>query len=411
MRDFLPAEKANRERVLTALRATYRRHGFVEIETPYVENLAHLTSDQGGDNEKMLFKIQKRGLTPADLEAATSPDDLCDLGLRYDLTVPLARYYANNRGKIPDVFRVIQIGPVWRAERPQKGRFRQFTQCDIDVIGDSSSLAEVELMTVTMKAVTELGLADLTLKVNDRRLLSALLRHAGVPPELGPVCLVIIDKLDKIGLDGVGKELAEVVPGDVADKLLASLAEFDSPGFDLAGFRQLIDGPEVEEVAGNLERILAGVRAGLPGYAVDLKFVGSLVRGMGYYSGPIFELWHPSFRGAIAGGGRYDGMIGRFSGKAVPATGFSIGFERMVELTATADQDTVPKVALLYEPGVDWGALVAEQGRLVGEGYAVRLVPKPKRLAGVLDGLAAEGFSRWTEVGVAGSAGILRELS
>jgi histidyl-tRNA synthetase len=410
MRDFLPPEKARRERVLNLIRTTYARRGFVEIETPHLESLEHLLSDQGGDNEKMLFKVQKRGLTSEELRAAAAPDDLCDIGLRYDLTVGLSRLYANSRGKIPDVFRCMHIGPVWRAERPQKGRYRQFTQCDIDIIGESTSLAEVELITTTITVLSALGLDDLTLKLNDRRLLTALLREVDAPEQAWSRCLIAVDKLDKIGLTGVTEELAEFVDKDVVVRLGEAIGAFEDPRFDTVRFVELVRQPEVDEIAGNVERILRAVAAAAGQAKVTLRFDGSLVRGMGYYTGPIFELWHPRFKGAIAGGGRYDGMIGRFGGTDVPASGFSIGFERIVDLVEPPTHGPVEQVAVVYGPDVDWGTLVRFQAQLVDEGRSARLVPRAKRLGPVLDSLAAEGFSGWVEVAADGAVGDIRPI-
>lgn len=410
MRDFLPQEKRQRERVLSSIRETYRNHGFEEIETPCLEALVHLMSDQGGDNEKMLFKVLKRGLTLDDIRAAATSDDLCDIALRYDLTVGLSRFYANNRSRIPHVFRSMHVGPVWRAERPQKGRFRQFTQCDIDVLGEPSSLAEVELITTTIRALSSLGLAGLTLKLNDRRLLIALLRDIEAPQETWGRCLIAIDKLDKIGLMGVVGEVSQFLPSNTAQRLEKSLESFADPSFGPNGFAALVKQPEVPTLIANLERILYAVASGIAPIDASLRFDGSLVRGMGYYSGPIFELWHPSSNGAVSGGGRYDNMIGRFSGNQVPACGFSIGFERIVDLVKLPCIDERERVAIVYEEGADWGTLVQHQGERVQLGHAARLVPRPKRLTGLLDSLEAEGFSAWMEVSSDGNLGPLRRF-
>lgn len=410
MRDFLPAEKARRERVLGAIRDTYVRHGFVEIETPYLESLVHLMSDQGGDNEKMLFKVQRRGLTAADVHAAAGPDELCDIGLRYDLTVGLSRFYADNRGKIPDVFRCMHIGPVWRAERPQKGRYRQFTQCDIDILGEPTSLAEVELITTTIKALSALGLDDLTLKLSDRRLLTALLRDVDAPQSAWPQCLIAIDKLDKIGPAGVVAELSRFLDHVTLQRLSAAISAFADPGFDTARFARFVRQPEVPALAANLDRVLSAVETSVGPAKVSLRFDGSLVRGMGYYTGPIFELWHPSGKGAVAGGGRYDGMVGRFAGTDVPASGFSIGFERIIDLLAAPFTGRREQVAVVYDRDADWGTLLRLQAERVSEGKVVRLVPRAKRLGPLLGALAAEGFSAWIEVSAEAGVGAARPL-
>ena len=219
MRDFLPAEKARREHALGVIRGVYAAHGFDEIETPVMEDSSRLHAGLGGDNEKLAFAVMKRGLTPDDLAAAAASGDalsLADLGLRYDLTVPLARFYATHRAALPPVFRAIQIAPVWRAERPQKGRYRQFVQCDIDIIGEAGPLAELELLTATVATLDALGLGGCTIRLNDRRILAGILGSWGVPGELRERALITIDKLDKIGTAGVAAELREhgIVTGD-----------------------------------------------------------------------------------------------------------------------------------------------------------------------------------------------------
>lgn len=409
MRDILPADKARRERILRSIRATYRSHGFAEIEAPCLESLEHLLSDQGGENEKMLYKVQKRGLTPAQLQSATTPDELCDIGLRYDLTVGLTRYYANNRGKIPPVFRAMNIGPVWRAERPQKGRYRQFTQCDIDILGETTALAEVELIAATVKALAALGLTDLTLKLNDRRLLAALLREARAPEEAFARALIAIDKLDKIGVAGVVEELNGFLSAATVTRLESAITAFEDPEFDTAQFAKMIPSPEVADVIANLDKIF-GALATITAGKVHLRFAGSLVRGMGYYSGPIFELWHPDFGSAVAGGGRYDGLAGRLTGTDVAACGFSIGFERIVDLVDLPSADEPEQVAIVYDPSVDWGTLLQVQEDWVSRDHAARLVPRPKRLGPVLDSLLAEGFTAWVEVAADGTASGARPL-
>jgi histidyl-tRNA synthetase len=377
MRDFLPQEKEVRERTLATIREHFSRYGYQEIETPAVEELARLTTSDGGDNEKLIFRILKRNLA-----AAAGPAALADLGLRFDLTVPLARFYATNRAKLPEVFRAIQIGPVWRAERPQKGRFRQFTQCDLDVIGEPGVLAESELITATLHTLGALGLEGCTVRVNDRRLLVAMLAACGFDPGAYGRVLITVDKLDKIGLDGVDSELAAGGHDRTAIRRL----------LELLGESTYLPGGPVEDVTA----IAAAVTSVAGPQSVRLD--PTLVRGMGYYTGPIFEIEHPASANSIAGGGRYDGMIGRFAGVDVPACGFSIGFERIVDLIKVDTAPTVPRMALVYGPDVDPGRLLRVQDEFISTGRAVRLVRTTKRLSRLLDSLREEGFTEFAVV-------------
>ena len=372
MRDLLPASKAARERTLAVIRREFSRFGFQEIETPAVEDLGRLTSSDGGDNEKLIFRIMKRELDPA-----TPLGEASDLGLRFDLTVPLARYYATHRADLPAVFRSMQIGSVWRAERPQKGRYRQFTQCDLDVIGEPSSLAEMELITATLRTLEALGLKDCQVRLNDRRLLLAMLAHCGFPEETYGRVLVIVDKLDKIGLDGVERELRDAgYPSNAVGSMLGLVAKSEyAPGAPVDDVRAIADAVE-----------------GLHG-AGTVRLDPTLVRGMGYYTGPIFEIAHPGSRSSIAGGGRYDGMIGRFAGQDVPACGFSIGFERIIELVTLDSDDAARVLALVYDADVNPARLVALQSQVIAEGWSVRLVPAAKRTSRLLDSLQAEGLA------------------
>ncbi|TQL47261.1 histidyl-tRNA synthetase [Homoserinimonas aerilata] len=397
MRDFLPADKARRERVLSVIRGVYRSHGFDEIETPVVEDSSRLHAGLGGDNEKLAFGILKRGLTRDDFAAATDALDLADLGLRFDLTVPLARFYATHRGALPPVFRAIQIAPVWRAERPQKGRFRQFVQCDIDVIGEAGPLAEVELITATSAALDALGLVGCTIRINDRRILVGLLNHWNVPTELHERALITIDKLDKIGADGVAAELAE--SGIATDGLAAAL--------EVGGWDLLADAPAWLDT--DAYRALLDLRAAVP--SAELVFDPTLVRGMGYYTGTIFEVAHPSLGYSLGGGGRYDGMIGRFLGADVPACGFSLGFERLVDLVELGDDESADAVALLHDADVPAARLVELKSALVAQGHRVRLERRPKNTKATLERLAADGFSRFAFVDAATTEPQLRPLA
>jgi len=428
MRDFLPQDKARREAVAASIRRSFTAYGYREIETPALEDLGRLEASEGGDNEKLIYKVQRRGLAP---DVPVLPGDAADLGLRYDLTVPLARFYATHRAELPDVFRSIQIAPAWRAERPQKGRYRQFTQCDIDVLGEASVVAEVELIAAGTAAISELGVGDVVVRINDRRILNALLGDFGVPEAARSAVLVSIDKLDKIGVAGVAEELARLgqggAAGDVAG-LVGWLEKLAGSGESVAGtgragvgvgesgagaggsgagdggsgvgagasghFEGTLDllPGAAGEAAAPLRAIHAALRLAAPG--VRLAADPTLVRGQGYYTGPIFELLHPDVSGSIGGGGRYDGMIGRFAGADVPACGLSIGFERIVDLVDPAAlAGGRRQVAIVYEAGVDPGVLLAWQRRLIAEDADVRVVPRIRNQARLLDGLAGEGFT------------------
>ena len=395
MRDFLPAEKARREHALGVIRGVYAAHGFDEIETPVMEDSSRLHAGLGGDNEKLAFAVMKRGLTHDDLEAAAASGDalsLADLGLRYDLTVPLARFYATHRAALPPVFRAIQIAPVWRAERPQKGRYRQFVQCDIDIIGEAGHLAELELLTATIATLDALGLGGCTIRLNDRRILAGILSSWGVPEELRERALITIDKLDKIGAGGVAAELRElgVVTGaaDVATELEALTA----------ADWHLDDGVVPPPAWLDLDAYgdLLALRDALPDAAIE--FDPTLVRGMGYYTGTIFEIAHPDLGYSLGGGGRYDHMIGRFLGQEVPACGFSIGFERIVDLLAVRDEGRPRAVVLVYDAEVDPATLLGLKHELVASGTRVRFERRAKNLRALLDRVTADGFDAFANV-------------
>jgi histidyl-tRNA synthetase len=370
MRDFLPAEKRVRDLLLEKIGASYRSRGFQSIETPALEDLDRLTSGQGGDNEKLVFQVLKRG---EDLEQALSSSaDLADLGLRFDLTVPLTRFYATNRAKLPRVFKALQVGPVWRAERPQRGRFRQFMQCDIDIIGEAGEAAEVELLLASLAALAELGLESATIRVNHRALLGELLGGFGVAESGFQPALIAIDKLDKIGADGVTKELEDRFGAEVAAQAENWLKSAPSA-----------------KLPPQLQSLFDAVNEFYPG---KLRFDPTLVRGMGYYTGTIFEIEHPEAAGSIGGGGRYDGMVGRWLGTDVPAVGISLGFERVAELVAKNASESA--LVLLYEPAELRGALRLQQ-QAVASGWMVRLEPRPKNPRGTLDALADQGFTHF----------------
>ncbi|MDI6944096.1 histidine--tRNA ligase [Microbacterium barkeri] len=414
MRDFLPADKARRERVLAVIRERYRAHGFDEIETPVMEEYDRLHAGVGGDNEKLAFNILRRGLDADGVRAAADdPAQLSDLGLRYDLTVPLARFYASHRGELPSVFRSVQIAPVWRAERPQKGRYRQFMQCDIDIMGDASARAEAELITATLDTLDALGLEGASVRINDRRALDAMLDLFGFPVEERPGVLITIDKLDKIGADGVVAELRERGASDAAADALASfldqVAQRAHEPFGEAQIRgalpEGVDDAIIAHLVGIGEAVGAARGADAVGAELPLAFDPFLVRGMGYYTGTIFEIAHPSVSYSLGGGGRYDGMIGRFLGQDVPAVGFSIGFERIVDLVSLAEAAAAEAVVLVHDRDVPVAELLALKAALVAEGSRVRLEQRTKNLKGLLERASADGYTAFATV----SAGAERD--
>lgn len=395
MRDFLPAEKSRREHALGVIRGVYAAHGFDEIETPVMEDSSRLHAGLGGDNEKLAFAVMKRGLTPDDLAAAAASGDalsLADLGLRYDLTVPLARFYATHRAALPPVFRSIQIAPVWRAERPQKGRYRQFVQCDIDIIGEAGQLAELELLTATVATLDALGLGGCTIRLNDRRILAGILGSWGVPDELRERALITIDKLDKLGAGGVAAELRElgIVPAD--SDVAAELEALTAADWHLH------DGvvPPPAWLDREAYADLLALRSALPDAAIE--FDPTLVRGMGYYTGTIFEIAHPDLGYSLGGGGRYDHMIGRFLGQEVPACGFSIGFERIVDLLAVHDEGRPRAVVLVYDAEVAPATLLGLKHELVASGTRVRFERRVKNVRALLDRVTADGFDAFANV-------------
>jgi len=377
-RDFAPDAKRRKEETIAVIRACYLRYGFDEIETPAVEPIERLRGSEGGENLAMIFEIMRRG---EDLQRGQASGDVADLGLRYDLTVPLARYYATNRAALPAVFRSIQIGPVWRAEKPQRGRYRQFTQCDIDILGESSPIAEMELILATLEALAAAGLPGATVKLNDRRLLDASLERAGLNESERPRALTMIDKIDKIGLDMVLVSLAEAFPGEKAARL-----------------ERVLTGTS-QESSPEIEQIISAVRAAAG--ADSISFDPTLVRGMGYYTGPIFEVRHPAAPGSVAGGGRYDNMIGKFVGERVPACGFSIGLERVLDILAASDAGASAeraRVALIFDDKDDYGAVIARQQQLLGQGLTVRLVRSARNRQRMFDDLLRAGYGRVQKV-------------
>ena len=391
-RDLLPASVAVRDHVLESITRVYRRFGYQRIETPALEDIARLQGGQGGENEKLIFQVLRRGL-PDEVAAGTPVRDLVDLGLRYDLTVPLTRFYGNNHAQLPSPFRSLQFGPVWRAERPQKGRYRQFYQCDIDMIGEPTVLAEAELIEATTQALAAVGLQDATVRLSDRRFLAALAEAAGVPEASRDGFFIILDKLDKIGWDGVRSELEGF--GLAPEAITAALDKIsalqglthDKLGDALADALPNMPGDAVEDLA-TTTACLDRLSEDSP---LSWQFDPTLVRGMGYYTGQVFEISHPKMRSSVAGGGRYDKLIGRSLDLDVPACGFSLGFERIVDLLEqSARRDTV---ALLAEADVPLAEVLAAARDLRSNGRAVEAVRRSGKFGAQLTRLENAGFT------------------
>lgn len=402
MKDILPAEMQVREYVMNQIRETYGGFGFHSIETPCVEHIENLSSKQGGDNEKLIFKIMKRG-EKLNVEEAKEENDLTDSGLRYDLTVPLSRYYSNNAASLPAPFKSLQMGSVWRADRPQKGRFRQFVQCDIDILGDASRLAEIDLILATTTLLGKIGFKGYTVRINDRNILKGMAAFCGFPEESYDQVFIILDKMDKIGMDGVERELKEA--GYEEEKVKKYLSLFESVTRDASGVRSLgetLKGSMDPEQAENLAAIIDSV-TGISTCQFSIQFDPTLVRGMSYYTGTIFEIHVDGFPGSVGGGGRYDKMIGKFTGMDTPACGFSIGFERII--TILMDEGfTVPgsqeKIAFLLEKGVsdevtNQAMKEAMEERAKGVTVLVSQMNKNKKFQ--KDSLLKEGYTQFKE--------------
>ena len=403
MKDILPAEMQIRDYILGQIKETYRSFGFSSIETPCVEHIENLLSKQGGDNEKLIFKILKRG-EKLDLETAQTENDLTDGGLRYDLTLPLSRYFANNAASLPTPFKALQIGNVWRADRPQKGRFRQIMQCDIDILGDATSQAEIELILATTTALSRICPGrGFTVRINDRRILRAMAVSSGFPEDDIDKVFITVDKMDKIGTDGVKAELLENGYSEASADRYLELMNQASP--DAAGVRkmgELLKGVLEDGAAENLARIMETVTE-VSQVGCQLVFDPTLVRGMGYYTGTIFEVSMEGFGGSVAGGGRYDRMIGKFTGIDTPACGFSIGFERIVTILLDAGF-TVPegngKEAWLFEKGMGAERLTAimkEAMAARAEGKTVLVAQMNKNKKFQKEQLGKEGYLEFKE--------------
>lgn len=403
MNDYLPQETELRDRLIENIVFTYKANGFTKITTPIVESIDNLDNSDGGDNLRLIFRLMKRGKKLEDAYSSGDIKKLCDLGLRYDLTLPLARYYTNNRDKLPSPFKCIQIDRVYRAERPQKGRSREFVQCDIDIIGSESADCETELIAVTAEALLKIGINDFTVRLNDRALLRSIISYAGFPEEdVGTVC-VSIDKADKIGYGSVKEEL---LAKDYLESTVNTLIGILEGGnTSLSDFEKYGAG----DAASNLSRIIEASEQIAAG-RYSIKFDITLVRGQGYYTGTIFEIDCPAFGGTIAGGGRYDRLIERFTGSAVPAVGFSIGFERIYSILLGSERPAQcrKKVALLYDEGNIVSALT--YSGTIRDKYDVTLVSAKKKLGKQLAQLERQGFdyavflndtSAWKPLGTA----------
>ena len=402
MKDILPREMEIRDYVIRLIKETYGTYGFSSIETPCVEHIGSLCSKQGGENEKLIFKILKRG-EKFKLDTAECEADLVDSGLRYDLTVPLSRYYANNSSELSAPFKALQMGNVWRADRPQRGRFRQFMQCDIDILGEPSILAEIELILATTTLLGKLDFKNFTIRINNRRMLKAMAAYCGFSEGEYDNVFIILDKMDKIGMEGVQEELLAAGYGREAVDRCIEL--FQTVTNDIDGVRYLKEtlGDHLEAgTAEDMETIISMVEETK---TADFKmcFDPTLVRGMGYYTGPIFEISMDEFGGSVGGGGRYDEMIGKFMGNDTCACGFSIGFERIVMLLLERDF-AVPSAAKKKAYLIDKKAspemmkevlLKAEKERAAGYRISINVMKKNKKFQKEL--LAKDGYTEIEE--------------
>ena len=403
MKDIMPAEMEIRDYVIGLIKETYGAFGFSSMETPCVEHIENLCSKQGGDNEKLIFKILKRG-EKLKIEQAREEADLVDGGLRYDLTVPLSRYYANHANELPSPFKALQMGNVWRADRPQRGRFRQFMQCDIDILGEASNLAEIELILATTALLGKLDFRNFTIRINDRRFLKAMAAYSGFEEKDYDSVFITLDKMDKIGLDGVAAELKE--NGYAEESVEKYLALFQEITDDVEGVRtckEKLQGFLAPEAADSLEMIITSVESAKEA-DFRMKFDPTLVRGMSYYTGTIFEISMDEFGGSVGGGGRYDKMIGKFTGQDTPAVGFSIGFERIVMLLMERGYQ-VPtrktKKAFLIEKNMPQEGMLkvlqaARKDRQAGKQVMIANMKKNKKFQ--KEQLAEQGYSDIVEV-------------
>jgi histidyl-tRNA synthetase len=402
MKDILPEEMKIRDYVISVIKDTYAKFGFTSIETPCVENIANLSSKQGGDNEKLIFKILKRG-EKLNVAEALNEEDVVDSGLRYDLTVPLVRFYSNNAANLPSPFKALQMGNVWRADRPQRGRYRQFMQCDIDILGEPSNLAEIELILATTTTLGKLGFKNFEIRINERRILKAMAAYSGFPEEAYDSVFITLDKMDKIGIEGVEAELLENgFEKQCVDKYLQLFKGLETASDGVEYLADTLGEYLDTEVRQNLQEIISSVKA-TKASEFEIVFDATLVRGMSYYTGTIFEIAMPEFGGSCGGGGRYDKMVGKFTGNDVPACGFSIGFERIIMLLMERGFK-VPgeafKTAYLIEKGVSGDALcdvIAKAQEARGEGKQVLVARMNKNKKFQKEQLAKEGYEEFVE--------------
>ena len=402
MKDIMPEEMQIRDYVMGVIRETYGKFGFTPMETPCMENIENLSSRQGGENEKLLFKVLKRG-AQLNLETAKTDADVVDFGMRYDLTVPLVRYYANHANELPTPFKALQMGNVWRADRPQKGRYRQFMQCDIDILGEESNLAEIELILATTTTLGKIGFKNFEIRINDRRILKAMAAYSGFGEEDYDNIFITLDKMDKIGIEGVERELTEAGydSGNI-DRYLTLFKDMEASGDTLAFIEERVTGFLDEDVRTSFREIIESVNA-TKGDHFKLVFDPTLVRGMSYYTGTIFEIAMPELGARCGGGGRYDKMVGRFTGKDVPACGFSIGFERIILILMESGfkvPDQSKKVAYLIEKGVSGESLCriiaqAQEERQSGAQVLVARMNKNKKFQ--KEQLTAEGYEEFRQ--------------
>ena len=402
MKDIMPDEMKVRNYVKRVIEETYLSYGFSQIETPVVENIQNLTSKQGGENEKLIFKILKRG-EKLNLETAQGEMDLVDSGLRYDLTVPLVRYYSKNANELPTPFKALQMGNVFRADRPQRGRYRQFMQCDIDILGDATNLAEIELILATSSTLTKLGFKNFEIRINDRRILKAMAEYSGFSAEDFDQVFITLDKMDKIGLDGVKEVLIkDGFSEDAVEKYTSLFSEIENEKDPIAYLSDKLGDNFADDVKQWMDEIIDSVKnAKTDNY--DIVFDPTLVRGMSYYTGTIFEIAIPEFGGSCGGGGRYDKMVGQFTGNDTPACGFSIGFERIILLMMEQGfeiPENEDKLCYLIEKGVDGKALSdiiekANAERQNGKQILVARMNKNKRFQ--KEQLSEQGYTNFEE--------------
>ncbi len=406
MKDILPNEMILRDYVIGVIKETYGKFGFTSIETPCVENIENLTNKQGGENEKLIFKILKRGdkfASAVDKLKDGAEADLADGGLRYDLTVPLVRYYSNHANELPSPFKALQMGNVFRADRPQKGRYRQFMQCDIDILGEPSNLAEIELILATTTTLGKLGFKKFQIRINERRILKAMAAYSGFSEESYDTVFIILDKMDKIGKEGVAEELLNAgFAKESVDKYLGLFDGIEKAENPIAYLAQELSGVMDSDVEQNLTEIIESVDK-TKAADFEIVFDPTLVRGMSYYTGTIFEIAMPEFGGSCGGGGRYDKMVGKFTGNDVPACGFSIGFERII-LIMMENGFTIPnaakKKAYLIEKGIkteDLCKVIEEAQKERENGMQVLVTRMNKNKKFQKDQLIKEGYEEFKE--------------